>query len=229
MAIAALLVVGAVASVATTVILAAGIASALRRSPTAPWVLARASGLTAYLLLVSLVLLGLWMAHPGPHGGRRPRPRPRTAIALHSSLSAFTLAFTTLHVVVLVTDPYAGVGWRGLLIPGASQYRPVGVTLGVVALWSLVLTAGTAALAGRVLGRLWWPIHRVAAVAFVLVWAHGFASGTDTPSLAVLYVATGAVVQLVALSRYTARAPRSPIASAIPPGRPRTMIAGRPR
>ena len=64
----------------------------------------------------------------------------------------------------------------------AATYRPVGVTLGVVALWAGLITGVTASL-GRPLGSgaIWWPIHKVAAVVFALVWAHGFWTGIDTP------------------------------------------------
>ena len=83
---------------------------------------------------------------------------------MHVSLSVFALAFIVLHVVVLATDSYAGVGSRGALVPMGSGYRPVPVTLGVIALCAGLLAGLTAALAGRVTGRVWWPIHKVAIV-----------------------------------------------------------------
>lgn len=195
----------------TTAVLGARIASALRQDPSAPWILGRASGLTSYLLMTALVLLGLSMSHPDATAMQHPSPRTR--MRLHSSLAVFTLAFTALHIVVLATDPYAGVGWRGVLMPMASHYRPVAVTLGVVAVWSMLITGVSAALAGRLLARIWWPIHKVAVVAFVLVWAHGFMAGSDTRVLTTFYLATGVTVQLVALSRYTTRSSASRLAA----------------
>jgi DMSO/TMAO reductase YedYZ heme-binding membrane subunit len=171
----------------------------------APWILGRAGGFTSYALMVVLVLTGLLLSHPA--APRLTWPSPTLRLRVHVTLAIFTLAFTALHVAVLATDSYAGVGWRGSLLPMASEYRPVGVTIGVVAMWAGLLTALTAALAGRWAGRLWWPIHKAAVVVLGLVWAHGFWTGIDTPSATWFYLATGATVLAVALSRYLARRP----------------------
>jgi sulfoxide reductase heme-binding subunit YedZ len=167
----------------------------------APWILGRAAGVTSYLLLVALTLFGLVLSHP--RRARWRRPGAATRIRAHVSLSVFTLVFTVLHVVVLATDSYAGVGWWGALVPMGSTYRPLPVTLGVVALWAGVAAGLTAALAGRVSPRVWWPIHKVAIVSLVLVWVHGVLAGIDTPALLATYVLTGGLVVAVAVSRYT--------------------------
>lgn len=169
-----------------------------------PWVLARASGVTSYVLLLALVTTGLVLAHPWAR--HLTRPTPVTRMAVHASLATFTLAFTVLHVVVLATDPWAQVGWRGVLLPMASVYRPVPVTLGVLAVWAGLITGVTARWAGRI-GRAWLSVHRVALTVFALVWAHGVLAGTDTPALRGFYVATGAAVLGLAVSRYGARTP----------------------
>ena len=167
------------------------------------WELARASGVTSYLLLVALVATGLVLSHPW--ATRLRRPRPATRLAWHASLAVFTLAFTLLHAVVLATDQWAQVGWRGAILPMASTYRPVPVTLGVLAVWAGLLTGFTAALAGRLAVRLWWPLHKAAAGIFVLVWAHSVLAGTDTAGLRWLYLGSGLGLAVLAVSRYTAR------------------------
>ena len=63
----------------------------------------------------------------------------------------------------------------------------------------------TAATAGRIVGRLWWPIHKVAAVSLLLVWGHGVMAGSDSAVLLVVYLSTGAGVLLLGVSRYVAR------------------------
>jgi len=169
----------------------------------APWILGRAAGVCAYLLLVALVLLGLLLSHPWR--SRVRWPSTATRIRTHIALAVFTLAFTALHVVVLATDRYAGVGWWGALVPMRAAYRPVATTLGLIGLWSAVLAGLSAALAGRLPRRLWWPLHKVAAVSLVLIWVHGVLGGGDTPALLALYIATATVVVAVALTRYLAR------------------------
>ena len=64
-----------------------------------------------------------------------------------------------------------------------AAYRPVATTLGVVALWAGLAAGVTAVFAGPAATRLWWPIHKVAAVALVLVWLHGVLGGGDTAAL----------------------------------------------
>src|SRR5450756_679624 len=169
------------------------------------WVLGRASGLPSSLLLVTLVTTGLLLSHPWSRRFRRPSAATR--LALHSALATFTLIFVALHVVVLATDPWAQVGWRGVVVPMASTYRPVPVTLGVLAVWAGLLTGITARFAGRFVGRIWWPVHKVAATILLLVWAHSVPAGTDTPLLHLFYLATGLGVVGLAITRYAARTP----------------------
>lgn len=168
----------------------------------APWVIGRASGVCAYLLLVALVCLGLVLSHParGRLGGSTP-----ARIRAHIALALFTFGFVALHVAVLATDRYAGVGWWGALLPMRASYRPVAVTLGLIGLWTGLLAGVTAAAAGWLPRRVWWPLHKLAAVSLVLIWLHGLLAGGDTPALLVLYVGTGLLVGALAVSRYTAR------------------------
>jgi hypothetical protein len=174
-------------------------------SPTAPWVLARAGGLAAYLLLVALVIVGLVLSHPSARRLRWPTVAAR--VALHVALAVFTLAFTLIHVVALVVDPWADVGAWGALLPLASSYRPVAVTLGVLAVWAGVLTGFTAALAGRRVGRVWWPLHKVALLVLVLAWLHGMLAGSDARQLRPVYLWTALAVASTALARYLGSTP----------------------
>src|SRR5664279_3635810 len=144
----------------------------------APWIIGRAAGVCAYLLLVLLVLLGLALSHPWRSRVRRPSSASR--IRAHIALAAFTLGFTVLHVVVLATDRWAGVGWRGAVVPMGSTYRPAAVTLGIIGVWVTLLVGLSASAAGRLPHRLWWPLHKLAAVSLVLVWIHGVLGGGDT-------------------------------------------------
>jgi hypothetical protein len=169
------------------------------------WIVGRASGITAFGLLVCVVAMGLVLAHPWRT--RLRRPATVTRIRTHVVLAAFTLTFTVLHVVVLATDRYAGVGWRGALLPLGASYRPVPVTLGVVGLYAGLIAGVTAAAAGQLTARLWWPLHKVSGLALVLVWAHGMFAGSDTTALRGLYAGCAAVLIGLALSRYLATTP----------------------
>lgn len=178
-------------------------ASAVSGNRMAPWIIGRAAGISAYLLMVVLVLLGLFLSHPSR--ARLSWPSAPTRIRVHIVVSVFTLAFVLLHIVVLATDRYAGVGWSGALLPMQATYRPVATTLGIIGLWSGLLAGITAAFAGRLPLRLWWPIHKGASVSLILVWLHGVLGGGDSQALLAMYVVTAGLVAVVALSRYTAR------------------------
>lgn len=172
----------------------------------APWIIGRASGISAYLLLVLLVATGLVLSHPLRSHLRWPSSVAR--IRLHVSIAVFTLALTVLHVVVLATDHYAGVGWRGTFVPMGASYRPVPVTLGVIGMYAGLLAGLTAAFSGRrFVARIWWPVHKVASVALLLVWSHGVLAGVDTPLLLWLYLVTGGGLIALAGWRYVARTP----------------------
>jgi hypothetical protein len=192
-------------SSAVTGLLVGGVAQRLAGNRMAPWIVGRASGIVAYLLLVTLVLAGLVLSHPGR--ARLHRPSAVTRIRLHVALALFTGAALAVHVVVLATDRWAGVGWFGAVVPMGASYRPAAVTLGVVATWLGILAGASAALAGRLPRRAWWPLHKVAAATLVLTWLHGVLAGGDTTALLAMYRATGVVVVAAAVWRYTARRP----------------------
>lgn len=167
------------------------------------WIAGRSLGLAAYATLAGLVALGVWTRHPWRL--RRKVLHPETVLRAHAALAAATVGLLAGHVVSLVLDRYAGVGWRGILVPGAATYRSGAVALGVVAMYLLVMVSATASLAGRMTGRTWLPVHRVAVVTFALVWVHGVLAGTDTPRLRILYAASGLLVAGLVGTRYGAR------------------------
>jgi hypothetical protein len=170
-----------------------------------PWVVGRGLGLAAYLGLVALTATGLWLRHPWRL--RWARPAPLTQMWVHAALAAVTGLLVVGHVVALAADSFAGVGWTGAVVPGASTYRPLAVGLGTLAGY-VVLTVGLSVpLAGRVIGRRWLAVHRWGSAAFALVWLHGLLAGSDTPRLRLVYVVTGALVGTLATSRRLARSP----------------------
>lgn len=173
---------------------------AMQGSDAGMWLMARASGITAYLLLTLVTITGLVLAHPQRAAWRWWSPATR--IRTHVVLTVFTLAFIVVHVVVLALDPWAKVGWAGALLPFGAEYRPLPVTLGLLSLWAGLIAGVSAGLAGRFAGRWWRPLHRLAGVAWILAWVHGVLAGSDTVALAAMYGLTGIAVIVVATWRY---------------------------
>ena len=170
-----------------------------------PWVLGRGLGVAAYLSLVSLTLMGLWLRHPWRLRWRRPLPEAQ--LRVHAALAALTLVLLAGHIVALVLDSYAGVGLVGAAVPAASTYRPFAVALGTVSVYLGLLVGLSAALAGRIARRAWLPLHRLASGVFALTWLHALLAGSDTPRLGWLYLVTGAAVVGLALTRRLAPSP----------------------
>ncbi len=153
-----------------------------------PWIAARALGVTAYLLLAIEVASGLVLSHPRNAAAWR---LTKPTFPWHEMISVFTGAFLALHIALLAIDPYAKVGVIGAFVPGFSEYRPVAVAVGSVALYALIFTAVTAKWT-RLLPSGWWlKVHRFAAVVFLLTWIHAVLAGTDGGTLTPLYLATG--------------------------------------
>jgi hypothetical protein len=188
--------------------LAAGHALALAAAPALhssmlPWMLGRGLGLAAYLALTAEVALGVWVRHPWR--SRYPWPGAAAQLRAHAALAAASVVLVAGHVVSLALDRYAGVGWSGAFIPGHAGYRPVGVALGTVAAYLLVMVTATAALAGSVARRVWFQLHRLALAVLVFAWAHGVVAGSDGRALRWVYIASGALVATLLVTRWWAR------------------------
>ena len=195
------LVLLVVASTLTTSVLVGLAAAHALPSESTHAVFARSAGITAYALLVLLVLTGLVLAHPW--ASRLRRPAPSTRIRLHVTLAVATLCLTLVHLLMWATSTTGGVGWWGSFVPWGSAYRPLHVSLGVLGLYAGVLAGVTASMAGRVAGRVWWPVHKVAVVTLALVWVHSL-GGQDAQTLRPFYLGTGILVLVVGLTRQLA-------------------------
>ncbi len=168
-----------------------------------PWILSRCLGLAAYVVLCALVALGIWFRHPWRV--HRRTPGPQALLRAHVALAASTVVLLAGHVAAVALDSFARVGWTGVFVPWHSEYRPTAVALGSMAMYGIILVAGTAALAGSIARHVWLPIHSTSAVLFGLCLAHGLLSGSDSHVLWGMYAITGLVVALLQVSRMMAR------------------------
>ncbi|MCY0877187.1 MAG: hypothetical protein OWT28_13090 [Firmicutes bacterium] len=164
-----------------------------------PWIIARASGVTAFVLLTLLTLLGLVMASVP---NREQWRATRILLPLHRLLSLYLIGFIAVHVVSITLDAFAHVGIEAIFVPMMSGYRPVFVSLGTLALYAIVLLAVTARFPRLLPSGRWLTVHRVALITFVLTLLHGVLTGSDTPSLRWLYEISAFLVALMSLIRY---------------------------
>ena len=190
------------------------------------WLVGRATGIAAVVLLTAVVALGILLSHPEQARWKQAK----RLYPVHESIWVFSLAFVIVHIVSLAADEYAGVGWTGALVPGLSTYRTPAVALGTFAGYALVIT-GLSARFSNALPTGWWlKLHRFAVVVLALGWTHGVLAGTDTLALAALYGGLGLSVVAAAAYRYwtvrrRAGRPVRPVATSSPAAQPSSIPA----
>lgn len=165
------------------------------RDPTF-WLLARASGITAYVVLTLSVLAGLVLK-------ARPfaRLRAATVTEVHKTLALTGLGALVLHAASLVLDTTVKVSIPALVVPGLVAYRPIGVAAGVLAAWLLVLIPASFWVRKRIGTRMWRRLHWLTYALFGLATFHGVTAGTDTaqPWMRAIYLgAAGTVAAAIA-------------------------------
>lgn len=139
------------------------------------WILARATGLTAYLLLTGSVLAGLTVKSK-PLG---PRVRAADATDLHRFMSLLSLGAVAFHGLTLALDTSVPMPVAALFVPGLSTYRPLATGIGVVAAELMVLIYVSFSLRRRIGVRNWRRLHYLTFAVFGAATVHGIADGTD--------------------------------------------------
>jgi sulfoxide reductase heme-binding subunit YedZ len=140
------------------------------------WLLARASGLTAYVLLTGSMLAGL-VLKSRPFGRA---VRTTSAMDVHRFLALLALGMLALHGVALTLDQTVHMPPAALFLPGLSPYRPAAVALGVLACELAGLIVLSFSARRRIGARNWRRLHWTTYLVFVMATAHGLAAGTDS-------------------------------------------------
>lgn len=170
------------------------------------WFLARATGLTAYVLVTASVLAGLVLK--SRLFGRALRPAAVTD--LHRFLAVLSIGAVVLHGLALVLDSTVHISVAALLLPGFSPYRPVPVALGVVAAELMLLVYASFSVRRRIGARNWRRLHWATYAIFAAATAHGVLAGTDTTWARQLYVGSVGAVAAATAWRALARPAVSP-------------------
>jgi sulfoxide reductase heme-binding subunit YedZ len=140
------------------------------------WILARASGLTAYALMTVAVLAGLVLKS-------RPFGRALKAASVtdvHRFLSLLALGAVAVHGTALVLDSTVKIVPAALLVPGLAPYRPVWTAFGVVSAELAGLIVLSFSLRGKIGAKAWRKLHWATYVVFAAATVHGLGAGTDS-------------------------------------------------
>ncbi len=183
------------------------------------WILARASGLAAYVLITLSMLAGL-VVKSRPFGRA---VKAASVVDVHRFLTILALGGVVIHAAAILLDSTIHIGPAALLVPGVATYRPLWTGLGIVAADLAVLIWISFPLRKRIGARVWRKLHWATYGVFVLATAHGLMAGTDAsqPWAFDLYLgAVGSVAfatgwrALVRPSRARAAAPARPASPA---------------
>ena len=140
------------------------------------WYVTRASAMIAWTLLTVSALWGILLSTRV----LRRIDNPGWLRDLHRWMGGAALLMTGLHLVSLMLDPWAAFAVDELLVPFAADYRPVPVTLGIMAFYLLAVVQGSSLLMHHLPRRFWKGLHYTSYVAVLLVSFHAGWAGSDT-------------------------------------------------
>jgi len=161
------------------------------------WLLARASGLTAYAALTASVLAGIVL---------KSRPlrslRQAAVVDTHRFVALLGLGAIALHGTTLLLDRTVPLRPLALVVPGLSTYRPAAVAAGVVAAELMLLVYVSFALRRRIGVANWRRLHWTTYAIFAAATVHGLAAGTDSTRPWALSIYLGAVGSVAAAAAW---------------------------
>jgi len=142
------------------------------------WYIARGSGIVGWFLLTATVLWGILT--PAKLSDKQ---RPAWFLDLHRWLGGLTIGYIAIHLMSLMADSYIEFSVTDLVVPFASEWKPLPVALGVLATWIVVVVQVTSLAMKRLSRQVWRKIHLTSYLAFFLTSLHGTFVGTDATHL----------------------------------------------
>jgi sulfoxide reductase heme-binding subunit YedZ len=160
----------------------------MRSDPTF-WLLARASGLAAYVLLTWSVVAGL-VLKARPFGRAL---RAATVTQVHRTLALLALGALALHGSALVLDRTVEITPVALVVPGIAPYRPLWTGVGVLAAEAMLVVYASFGLRQRIGVRNWRRLHYATYGVFAAATLHGVMAGSDSAEPWAMGVYLGAI------------------------------------
>ncbi|GAC1505394.1 MAG: hypothetical protein NVS1B3_03560 [Candidatus Dormibacteraceae bacterium] len=163
------------------------------------WILARVTGLSSYAALAVALVTGIalrtavldWLGSN------------RALRSLHEYTTVLWIPLAVIHLLSLLLDKTARLGVLDVVIPFHSSYGALGIGLGVLSAYLLLVVTATAFFKRQMNKELWVWLHRLAYPAFALLFLHSALSGTDfsDPIVSAITWAAAATLLLLALAR----------------------------
>lgn len=165
------------------------------------WYISRGAGVTSFALLTFVLVLGV--LGPIRRSERRKAHRiftPAFVTGLHRSLALGMVAFLAAHIFTAVIETYVGIGWLSVIVPFTSEYKPLLVGFGTLAVDLGIAVMSTALLRKRLPPGAWRIVHKAAYALWPIAALHGLLLGIEEPVgiqaaiVACIAVGTSAIV-----------------------------------
>jgi sulfoxide reductase heme-binding subunit YedZ len=169
------------------------------------WLVSRAAGIVALILISLSVVMGLAMATKVV---RRPALK-RVVNKMHEHVALTALMALAVHGISLLGDPWLNPGWRGIVVPFAMSYRPLFTGVGMIGAYIALLLGPSFYLRRRIGPRRWRRFHGLIVVAWLLSAVHTIGAGSDgqKPWLDAIVVAPVIPIVYLLIVRVLAPAP----------------------
>jgi sulfoxide reductase heme-binding subunit YedZ len=166
---------------------------------TTEWILIRATGMSAVVLLTASMVLGLMLS-------LRMRPKRWPAVVtndIHQFVTSLALWVTGAHLALLIIDNASGIGLRDLVIPFLTSSQRIAMGVGTIAVLALAVVWVSSINRTTIGHSRWRTLHYTAFLAYVMAIAHGIFGGTDTSQMWAwpVYAASIAIVGWLTMTR----------------------------
>jgi methionine sulfoxide reductase heme-binding subunit len=139
------------------------------------WYASRATGIVALLLLTAVFVLGILVNRQGRLPGL-----PRFAVTgLHRNFSLLAVVFIVVHVITAVLDSFVSIPLAAGVIPFASGYERLWLSLGAISFDLMIAMIVTSLLRSRINRVLWRAIHLLAYLSWPIAFAHSIGASKD--------------------------------------------------
>lgn len=138
------------------------------------WYIIRATGTVAYISLYLSVIIGLYSQVQ-----KMRKQKITITLHLHESLSNWAFILVLGHLGFLLIDSYISFNWMEVLIPFATNYKPLPMALGIFSLYFLIMTIITSKARKKIGYQRWRRLHALNPIMYAMVTIHGLLIGSD--------------------------------------------------
>lgn len=188
------------------------------------WFATRGAGLMTWVVAAGSVIAGLLMSSKA----LGKRPGFPWLLDIHRFLSTLTTVFLAVHLFTLWADDFVEFGPVDLLVPFASEWRPLAVAWGVLSMYLMVAVQLSSLVRDHIPARAWHGIHLLSYLTLAFGSVHAWQAGSDIRNPIVLSIGLATLALVVGLSVFRIVVHKAPLVKpTAPPDRAAMLAAAR--